>query len=587
LLLVLCFLIIFTVLFLRDSGRVQSLLPQETKSGSEEPAVTIPPISTDSHPIRQLIGNAEKDLGNTLKRQSKTLDEAVAEYKRRYKLPPPPHFDKWYQFAKSKDLQLIDEFDTIYHSLLPFWGVSPSAIRNRTREAIGFKNSLMGVLIRNGEVVNTAGAADWQQEATSGMMQGFVKYLPDMDLAFNVHDEPRVIIPHDDLSRLVKKATDEALPAALRNPSPKNAWSSRPADIDDGKQFPEVRTTRFNQFAHQAIWTHSRASCPPDSPSRSLEEQPADNQKSYSFSPLKFIQNHTAFTDICSSPSLRETHGFFDRPNAFDVVQDLFPVFSQSKMSSYQDIIYPSPWYWANKVEYSEDQDQPWNGKENKLYWRGSTTGGYSRMGGWRRQHRQGVVRRMNALDKTAILATDPSRPNGTMAWVVQEVPRLTFKELFDVRFSHVGQCDEGDCAGQREFFQIADSAPQEAAWRYKYLLDMDGNAFSGRFYAFLRSHSAVVKMAVFREWHEEWVRPWVHYAPVGLHGDEYAEVMRYFDREEDGRVEGRVLAERGRTWAGKVLRNEDFEVWFFRLLLEFGRVVDDDRENIGYGGGA
>jgi hypothetical protein len=28
-------------------------------------------------------------------------------------------------------------------------------------------------------------------------------------------------------------------------------------------------------------------------------------------------------------------------------------------------------------------------------------------------------------------------------------------------------------------------------------------------------------------------------------------------------------LALQGREWAKKVLRNEDLEVWFFRLLLE------------------
>jgi hypothetical protein len=32
-------------------------------------------------------------------------------------------------------------------------------------------------------------------------------------------------------------------------------------------------------------------------------------------------------------------------------------------------------------------------------------------------------------------------------------------------------------------------------------------------------------------------------------------------------------------------LRNVDFEAWFFRLLLEYGRVVDDGREGIGYAG--
>jgi hypothetical protein len=35
------------------------------------------------------------------------------------------------------------------------------------------------------------------------------------------------------------------------------------------------------------------------------------------------------------------------------------------------------------------------------------------------------------------------------------------------------------------------------------------------------------------------------------------------------GREEAERMALRGREWAGKVLRNEDLEVWFFRLLLE------------------
>ena len=30
--------------------------------------------------------------------------------------------------------------------------------------------------------------------------------LPDMDLVFNLHDEPRVVIPHDDLTYLLARA---------------------------------------------------------------------------------------------------------------------------------------------------------------------------------------------------------------------------------------------------------------------------------------------------------------------------------------------------------------------------------------------
>ena len=580
-LLALCITATFTILLLRNSNSWDIILPSNQQFSALDTTNPLPPATPKSHPIHQLISNAEHDLRKTLERQSKSLEEAVAEYKRRYKIHPPPNFDKWYEFARERGVQLIDEYDTIYHSLLPFWGLAPDIIRGRAQEALGFDNALIGFLIRDGEVVNKAGGNEWQLDATEEMMGGFVKYLPDMDLAFNLHDEPRVVVPHDDLMRLVKRATDESLPAAFANRKPQNVWSPRPSDVDDGKRFPEVRITRFNRFAHQPTWTNSRISCPLDSPSRALDENIADDTSSYTFSELNFVQNQTAFSNICNSPSLRETYGFFDRPNAFDIVHDLFPIFSQSKISSFQDILYPSPWYWADKAPYSESQDYTWENKEDKMYWRGSTTGGFSRDGGWRRQHRQRMIQKFNALDTSIIFENRTVR--GEKEWYVRNVSRIDYKDLFDVHFSFVGQCDPGDCEAQKEFFRIADEAPRHYAWGYKYLLDIDGNAFSGRFYAFLKSRSLVFKMAVFREWHEEWIKPWVHYVPLGLHGDEYVESVRYFDQEEEGRAMAQRLANQGRDWAGKVLRNDDFEVWFFRLLLEYGRLVDDDREHVGF----
>lgn len=575
----LCFLIGLLFLSLRTPAQLTGSYPPPTGVYGNETAPVGPPTA---HPIHQLIGGAESEQEKLLSRQSKTLREAVKEYKRRYKVPPPPNFDRWYDFAKAKGAKLIDEYDTIYHSLLPFWALEPSVIRGRAREALGFDNALIGILIRDGRVVNMAGGDEWQRNATKAMMKDFVKYLPDMDLAFNRHDEPRVIVSHDDLSRLVTKALDIAMPAALSKTSLKNAWSPRPSDIDDGTRFPEVPTTRFNRFAHQPTWTHSRLSCPPDSPSRSLSEIPQaslDDVDSYTLPPLGFIRNKTAFSDICLSPSFSSTYGFFDRPNAFDIVYDLFPIFSQSKISSFQDILYPSPWYHVQKVPYKSSEDTSWSSKSSKMFWRGSTTGGFSRDGGWRRQHRQALVRKINAKDNAPIL----ERSSETNAWSVISIPRPDFASLFDVKFNHVGQCDDGDCAAQREFFEIADGASTQQMFTNKYLLDIDGNAFSGRFYAFLKSKSLVFKMAVFREWHEEWIRPWAHYIPFGLRGEEYLEAVRYLDRDEEGKVEAKRVATKSKEWAEKVLRNEDLEVWFFRLLLEYGRVVDDGREGIGY----
>lgn len=528
------------------------------------------PSIGQGHPIWDLIKKGEKDFEQKLAGQSKSLSEAVAEYRRRYGIHPPPNFDKWYQFAKAKNVQMIDEYDLIHHTLRPFWGLKPSTIRARAQEALGFgPNNLIGVLIRKGEIKKIDGGGEWQVEATRGMMKDFLQYLPDMDLCFNIHDEPRVVVPYDDLSRLVHKANDVSMPAAAANPNPRNAWSPKPGDINDGSRFADVKITRFNVFAHQPTWTNSKMSCPPDSPARGLEDDPKeDNYDSYALGELGFIYNQTAFSDICQSPSFSETFGFFDRPNAFNIVHDLFPIFSQSKISSYSDIVYPSPWYWYGKVPYDEEQDMDWRQKEDKIWWRGSTTGGFSRDGGWRRQHRQRIVQKMNGAEKAKILI---NRAEGEQKedWQTKEVPRSEYREIFDIFFTHVGQCDDSDCAAQKEFFDIKSPAKQQAAWKYKYLLDMDGNAFSGRFYAFLQSRSLVYKMAIFREWHEEWLKPWVHFIPLSLRGDEWVEAVRWFAGETTGKKEAERLALQGRDWANKVLRNEDLEVWFFRLLLE------------------
>ena len=552
------------------NGRPADSLPM---GPATKPLQPLQCTDTKSHPVDQLVRSSEQTWLRTLDSQSKTLEAAVAEYRRRYQIPPPPNFDKWFAFAKERNVQLIDEYDSIYHSLLPFWALSPATIRGRVREALGFGgNNLLGLLIRDGAAAHIENGQEWQQEATIGMMKKFVQHLPDMDLAFNIHDEPRVVVPHDALSKFIKIAKTENMPAAFASNTLNNAFSSRPKDMSSGKRIAEVKTTRFNVFAHQPVWIPSRLSCSPDSPARAVvdDSRSYDNLTAYAIGDLGFVYNQTAFSDVCNSPSFASTHGFFDRPNAFNVVHELIPIFSQSKMSSFQDILYPSPWYWYGKVSYDEERDMDWKEKESKLWWRGSTTGGFSRDGGWRRQHRQRLVQMMNAPDQAKILSNiNKDSASAVPDWETHEAPRQDYKDIIDVHFSHIGQCDPGDCDAQREFFEVVDPADQQDAWRYKYLLDIDGNAFSGRFYAFLESHSLTFKMAVFREWHEEWIKPWVHYIPLSLRGEEGLEAVRYFAGEDEGKSQGVRMAEAGRDWAKKALRNDDFEVWFFRLLLE------------------
>ncbi|PTB67302.1 glycosyltransferase family 90 protein [Trichoderma citrinoviride] len=531
--------------------------------------------------------DAQREFADIKKRQSRSLSEAVKEYRRRYGMPPPPHFDKWYEFAVSNKVQLVDEFDTVHDMMTPYWGLQPQTLRARVAEALGYDNGLLGVAIRDHEIMHMEYGFEWQRNATKGMMDKFLQYLPDMDLAFNIHDEPRVVVPHDDLSRLVRKAKDVNMAALSGKTKLVNGFSARPSDVNDGKTFKETKLTRFSTIRYQSTWADSRMSCPPDSQARILEdEERADDLSRYGVSDLAFVYNTTAMSDICLTPSLSSTYGFFDRPNVFKVTHDLLPIFSQSKISSYGDIVYPSPWYWYKKVAYNESNDMPWDDKESKLYWRGSTTGGYSRNGGWRRHHRQRFVQKINSKEQAKIMAKSggiTNAPESPSKWEPKEVPRGDYQKLIDVHFSHVGQCDPGDCEAQREFFDVVDLVDQQDAWGYKYLVDMDGNAFSGRFYAFLQSRSLTFKLALFREWHSERLRPWVHYVPLSLQGDDWLEAVRFIDQDGEGSAEGRRIAEESREWANQAVRKVDMEVWFFRLLLEYARVIDDNRENLGF----
>jgi hypothetical protein len=48
-----------------------------------------------AHPIFELISRAEKEWEEKLRGASKTFQEVVQEYKRRYKRAPPKGFDHW------------------------------------------------------------------------------------------------------------------------------------------------------------------------------------------------------------------------------------------------------------------------------------------------------------------------------------------------------------------------------------------------------------------------------------------------------------------------------------------------------------
>lgn len=87
--------------------------------------------SLKEHPIPKLMQNAENNFRQLLSHQSQTLNEAVAEYKKRYNRDPPPGFDDWWRFVQDNDVLMRDEYDAIVEDLAPFWELSPEELRKR------------------------------------------------------------------------------------------------------------------------------------------------------------------------------------------------------------------------------------------------------------------------------------------------------------------------------------------------------------------------------------------------------------------------------------------------------------------------
>lgn len=262
---------------------------------------TAPVVQSESdHPLLSLVRAARLGSVAVSAKQSQSLEQVVAEYRRRYGLDPPPHFDKWYECAITNDIPLLDEYDGIHEVLRPFWEFSPAAIRRKAKDAIDADDFVNGLFIRNGTIKSAGRGEEWRQNASKSAIEPVAHLLPDMDLAINVHDEPRVLIPHDQLTQML----DRSQRAQKSHTTRYDTWSARPTELNDGFTEPNS-VTPFLEYAQQFTWPVATRSCPPDSPARMSQyngADPPDDSSAYLFDNLGFIYNRTAFTDICLSP---------------------------------------------------------------------------------------------------------------------------------------------------------------------------------------------------------------------------------------------------------------------------------------------
>ncbi|RMY98359.1 hypothetical protein D0862_07618 [Hortaea werneckii] len=613
------------------------------------------------HPIDLLIYDAARHHEAYLNQTSSstTLEQAVANYEVRYNRPPPPAFHHWYTYATARNSVVIDDFDSIHRDLLPFWSVPPEIIRERTYQLISNPwHDVAGVSIRGGKAdvsPNVVPTHRWMVDGLVEMIGHFAEFLPDMDLAFNLNDECRVAVPFEDVEPMRK---DAAHPRIVEGEAVQNRFSEgRAEQWKIVSEEPSQERVLKEMSWQKTFYEFGSIGCPPKSPARKDRTWNTGELCTTCTNPHSlgaFLANWTLAGNVCHQPDLANLHGVYLSPAAFKASHELYPIFSQSKTHGFNDILYPSAWNYLDKARYEPSETYPdleWREKNNTLFWRGATSEGVSQgFGSWKGMARQRFVHMTNhhpadlntsssssSIQPQPLLLPLPNQPprsppstkhpeaEGTvhsplLHYTLLPPSHLTTLLPTDLQIVEtIARCGGRDCDDQTvEFSPLASPSDFQHHWQYRFLLDLDGAGFSGRFLPFLHSRSLPFKAGVFREWWDDRVTAWAHFVPVDVRGQGLWGTLGYFagvrgslgsegeavgDEEaaegvgagkSSGKkglwvdvppheVEGEEIAERGRRWAGQVLRKEDMEIYFFRLLLEWGRLTDDGRDGIGF----
>ncbi|KAH9869089.1 hypothetical protein J1614_008166 [Plenodomus biglobosus] len=557
------------------------------------------------HPITTLLeaANTEHERWASQAYRSQSLAEAVIHYQQRYKRDPPPNFDKWYDFAVARSSIVIDDYDNIEQDLAPFSSFNADDLRLRTATVLATNEAVGGVRIRDGKAevfTNVPGTHRWMMDGAVAMIQRFAESLPDMDLAINLQDEPRVAVPYERL----QDALDNPQPYPTPGPSnPGKDFSSQRA-----KSWPSPEKIRIdphffeNSSVQSSFQTYGSVACSPKSRARKERHW---NTRAFchtctqAHSMGAFVANWTLSADPCHQPDLANLHGMHLSPSSLMGTHDIVPIFSQSRAPGYADIRYPSPWSYMDKTPYQFDEKFPdprFQDKENVLFWRGTTTEGLTTQGTWKGMLRQRLVHLVNnETSRQPILLPKPDH-SGQLEYMLKRTAdiRRLLETKMDVRFvEKIVRCVGQDCTDQTREFGLRERIDIKQNWRYRYLFDADGSGFSGRFIPFLQSNSVVFKTALFREWYEGRLTAWKHFVPVDLRLHDLFSSLAYFggygvDARNKRMMEGRAkeaeaIARHGKVWTEKVLRKEDMEIYMFRLLLEWGRLTDDRRTEVGF----
>ncbi|RYP03948.1 hypothetical protein DL764_004782 [Monosporascus ibericus] len=557
----------------------------------------------DRHPVDDLVYKGRVNADRWLRHAtvSTTLRSAVREYKDRYHgRNPPPNFDKWFSFAQQRKSAIIDKFDQIDKDILPFWGMNLQKIRS----GLDFLKSLpdIGVItIADGKVYHSQPSDPSQRQVLDdvvSMISSFSEHLPDMSVAINLNERPRILVPWDDVYRMALSGSKPRFNIFHNRLHRRQVGDRKPPLGNSNGASTAAETSTSQPIVSAQKFHHLQAfACPPGSPTRAGIHWNVRDFCAACANPHsqgQFVQDWQKSLDPCHQPDLFNLHDFHMARHGYEIHQTLLPLFSGSKTDSFNDILIPLvKSNSTDRVDSTAFAD-----KFNRAFWQGDVADIQSltsqSLHGGHRQRLLHLVNNATSAESISILMGTGN--DKRMRFHYEDIQARTVNSHLPLSFSFTTSepCDTADCRLiQQEFGFQERGTPTDKL--FVLLLD-NSDGPPPDLLPVLRSYSVPVLSSIFREWYTERILPWVHFIPIdvryhGLHstlsyfiGLKYNGPLNGKSQTMDSRKEdARWIAEEGRKWAHKTMRKEDMEVYLFRLLLEWGRVIDDDRDNLGF----
>ncbi|KAG0145578.1 hypothetical protein CROQUDRAFT_63792 [Cronartium quercuum f. sp. fusiforme G11] len=616
--------------------RITSLVPFSTLYLN---SIISKPIKDAPHPILPLLLSARSNWKSILSSQPTTLEQAREFYiKTYYPLRPPPGFNEWYEFSKKRNFTLINQFESLMEDLKPFREISVKELNRRTKELSQISGITLIKLNLNQsiEIKSNTGRLT-PGNAIKDMLTNILKdsnwNFGSIEFALNEKSQARVlpkkfksIYDHgfDFLTESARNLSAELDPEkrpSLEGFKPEwgkdgNVWDAYRRACPPGSAARRLVETVRSAESHAGPTAAGGGTIPKQQvfkkPTRRREFIHNELNSSPPLNQLTFLDELESSNSFCDRPSTHHLHSTFFTDQRS--IEHLYPLFSASKPKGFSDILIPSHYHYHPPIEFTYDSSRnetKWEQKISKLYWHGILTRGANtppgHMSSFQKQRLVKIVTNQTQYNNKLNFSSNQNAEiadrillsiTSNLTKSLKISSNLVNPLLFDIGIS----CDikMGECQNLiDQGFIIKPPSPLSDSYNFKLVLDLDEVGFSPRFGALMESESVVLKMSIQNEFWRDWIQAWIHFIPLSSAFSELHNLLSFFLGLPESLTikknyqlitkslknplinfdfdkELRRIGKFGQNWKRRHMRKEDMEVYLFRLLIEWSRIISE-----------